>query len=226
MASIELIQSTTAAAAGTVSPTFATAPKLGFLQVLCIRTGVPHASVTVPGFTKATGRDFTAGLTTSVSIWYRVTQLGDSAIVTATGSGTTRASLSEWAFPTAAPFDVAAPGATSGATGVTSIATGNSASTAQAVELSIAASGFSVSNGGSDAANNSHTILAAVGGTLTVSYRVRSIIGVSATTHSWLTSVGAGICLATFKGGVGNKVRVAGLWKPSPEKVRKAGAWT
>lgn len=230
MASIERL--TTQDIGGTVSGaslalTLPGEPHPGFLQVVTFFTN--RTVISVPGFQIGKVQAMGSASGQRVGIYYRVMGAQDADYVAGTADNLTITSTSatllqahwfEYAFCDGTnPLDVTA-GQSGGTTGRTSYGSGTTTVTSQGIELAVAAWGFSGGTTAPYSATSSFSVIRS-NTNLVTAERVTTASGTQTSTLSWATTQAAGGCIATFKAGLGRKVRVSGAWTPKPSLVKK-----
>lgn len=225
MASIQRIASqvTSGTGASSLNLSLPAAPTPGWLQIITALTNV--TTISVPNFQTAKLQSMGPSSGWRVGIFYRVTQPGDSGSIslTATSATTLNGHWFEYAFCDPVPLDKTA-GQSGGTSTRTSWASGTAATTAQAVELSVAAFGFTNTTSSGHSASNGFSVIRSTNRLVTVE-KIRSTAGQETTTLSWSGAVAVGGCVATLKAGLGRKHRESGVWVPKPAAVRVGGVW-
>lgn len=185
-----------------VAATFGSTPVAGNLLIAAVTTNIGTGSTAITGFSTATS--VAVGVAGGLVIFYKVSA-GNETTITATGTLATLMDLHIFEYSgidNASPLDKVASTADGGA-GVTSRASGTTATLTQANELAFAAIATAGANGGNVSWSNSY-----VAETTTTDLQTADLITAATTatssTATWNTSQRAAGAIATFFGETGD----------------------
>lgn len=196
----------------TVSATFTNAPEAGNLLVAAVTANVGTGSITISGWSTATS--IAVGIAGGLVIFYKVSVGNET---TVTSSATLAAFMDLHIFEyagidNASPLDKTATTA-DGGVGVTSRASGTTATLTQANELGFAAVAMAGTNGGGASWTNSFVAETTTTDLITSDIIVNATTALS-TTGSWNTSQRAAGAIVTFLGETGNSYALKIPLKP------------
>lgn len=183
----------------------------------------------ISGWTSLTTAPRYGASTGYVNIFWKIAGGSEGDVtVTFTGSNPTRIEISEWSNSdgwASTPIDVQSYADSTG--GVTSKSTGTTGTTAIAIELAVAVTGWGGAVTGISWTNSFTSSYEVPVGSITFSgaYKILSATGTVETTASWTTSRYCGAAVATFKGnapagGWTNIAKVNGLASSGIAKVK------
>lgn len=191
---------TAIASTSTVTANYPAQPTQWNLLIAAVVASTSAALTSIPGFTAGSARNF-VGVTNTVSIWWKIAGANEPTAVVANGTDATVMHLQIFEYQgnnSSAPFDRNTSG-TDGGTAITSVNTGNTATTTQADEMAFTATGTNNSHGGFVSFSNSYLALISSTNRLMTGNKILTATGVETVTSTWTTARRAGACLVTFK---------------------------
>lgn len=196
-----------------VTATFGATPKAGNLLVAAVTASVATGSISITGW--SSGNSIAVGVAGGLVIFYKVAGAAESTTVTANGTLAVFMDIHIFEYAgidNASPIDKTATTA-DGGSGVTSRASGTTATTSQANELLFVAVGMDAANGNNASWSNSFNA------EITTTHLITSDLSVSATgtyssTGTWTNSARAAGAIITFLGETGDSYAAKTLLKP------------